>query len=295
VKPVPFRFQRPGDLAEALALLAQYGPEAWPIAGGQSLMPLLNMRVARPTVLVGLDRLPELAAVEVQDEKLVLGAMVRQAPIVVDKHVSSHIPLLAAATRLVGNAIVRNRGTIGGSLAHGDHSAEIPAAVMVLDSELVLQSHERTRVVRAREFYLGSHESVRQPDELLIEVRTPIRRRGGHGFCEVSKRAGDPAIAGAAAVMSVNEGVVDEVELVTFGLGVPAASCWAVGELVGQAPSSVLINSVADEAAETAPQFSDPRAPASYRRRALRACVARALTAAQTPPTPEEDPREEDR
>ena len=199
MKPAPFRYARPATAAEAVALLAAGGGEAKLLAGGQSLVPLLNMRLVRPAVLVDLNGARELERIDpAPDGGLVLGSLVRHADIAAAPLVRERAPLLAEAARHVGHTAIRNRGTLGGSLAHADPAAELPAALLALDATLGLLGPRGLRRVAAGEFFRGLLVTALAEDELLAEVTVPAAPRGW-GFVEIARRPGDFALAGVAA------------------------------------------------------------------------------------------------
>lgn len=198
MKPPDFEYSRPASLAEALGLL---GPETSVLAGGQSLVPLLSMRLASPEHLVDINRLAELDYVRVADGTVRVGALARHARVLADKAAREAQPLLAKALRFVAHPAVRNRGTVVGSLVHADPAAEMPAVLAVLGGSVRLVSVRGERVVPASEFFLGPLESARQPDELAVEAIFPALPPGtGTGFTEISRRRGDYAICGVAVV-----------------------------------------------------------------------------------------------
>jgi carbon-monoxide dehydrogenase medium subunit len=191
MKPAPFRYARVASAAEAVAILAAGAGEAKLLAGGQSLVPLLNMRLVRPAVLVDLNGARELERIGPEpDGGLVLGALVRHTDLATSPLVRERAPLLAAAARHVGHAAIRNRGTLGGSLAHADPAAELPAALVALDAELALLGPRGSRRVAAAEFFRGLLSTALAADELLTEVRVPASPPGW-GFAEVARRPGD--------------------------------------------------------------------------------------------------------
>ncbi|MDP6706470.1 MAG: xanthine dehydrogenase family protein subunit M [Alphaproteobacteria bacterium] len=218
MKPAPFRYLRPETLAEALALLAEHGDEAQVLAGGQSLMAMANMRLARPGVVVDINRLPGLAGIEVDGETVRIGALTRYRALERSAIVAEQLPLVAAALPHVGHVAIRNRGTIGGSLALADPAAELPACAVALDAEIVLTSQAGERAVPARDFFLGLYETARRPDELLTEIRFPTPRPNqAVGFDELARRHGDFAIVGLAASADIDGGRFSNARLVFFG------------------------------------------------------------------------------
>jgi CO/xanthine dehydrogenase FAD-binding subunit len=200
VKPAPFEYRAPASVEEALPLL---GLDSAVLAGGQSLVPLLNLRLARPELVVDVNGLAELDYLRSGDGALRIGAMTRQVALERSEAVRRGWPLLHKAVRLVGHRQIRSRGTVGGSVAHADPAAELPAALLALGASFHLRSAGRARRVGAEEFFLGPLETVREPDELLVEVEVPeLPEAAGGGFAEYARTHGDFATAGAVAVVA---------------------------------------------------------------------------------------------
>ena len=214
MKPPPFRYLRPASLDEALAALAEHGPEAKILAGGQSLVPLLNFRIARPAVIVDVNGLRELDGVRGDDGTVCVGATVRQsAPEL------GGIPLVAECLPHVGHFVTRNRGTVGGSIAHADAAAELPLALTVLGGDVVVRSAREERVVPAEEFFVGPYTTVLGPGELVVETRWPSFRPAGTAFEEFALRRGDYALAMAACVLRVEDGAVADARVGVGAVG----------------------------------------------------------------------------
>lgn len=200
VKPAPFDYRAPASVEEALPLL---GDDTAVLAGGQSLLPLLNLRLARPELVVDVNGLAELDYIRADDGPLRIGALTRQATLERSALVQERWPLLHKAVRLVGHAQIRSRGTVGGSVVHADPAAELPVALTALDARFHLRSAAGTRVVTAPELFLGALYTAREPDELLVEIEVPAQPDGaGSGFVEHARTHGDFATAGAAAVVA---------------------------------------------------------------------------------------------
>jgi 2-furoyl-CoA dehydrogenase FAD binding subunit len=201
MKPVNFDYYRPDTVEEALALLAEHGEEARVIAGGQSLMALLNLRLAEPRALIDIAHLAELSYCRDTDDTMEIGAAVTQAQLLAQPGLAEAVPLLAQALPHVGHFQTRNRGTVCGSLAHGDPSSELPLCLATLEGEVVLRSKHGERVVKASQFQIGLLVTAREPDELVVAARYPLKRPGaGYAFAEVARRHGDFAIVSLAAV-----------------------------------------------------------------------------------------------
>jgi aerobic carbon-monoxide dehydrogenase medium subunit len=281
VKPAPFRYARPRTLGEALEALAAADGEAKVLAGGQSLVPMLNMRLARPALLVDVNGLPGLDTITpMANGRLAVGAMVRHADLARAPLIQERAPLLGAAARHVGHSAIRNRGTLGGSLAHADPAAELPAAVMALDAELTLASVRGSRTVPAGEFFQGLLVTVLQPDELLTEVHIPSDG-AGWGFAEFARRPGDFALAGVAGLL---RSVAHEPQrctsarLVGFGLGDAPVRFRTAENLVTGAIVDVEISQRAGRAAAEACQPPDDlHASAEYRRHLAAVLTAQVL------------------
>lgn len=202
MKPAPFDYLRPATVADALAALADGGDDARVIAGGQSLMPMLNMRLVQPRLLIDLGRLEELRTLRTGDGWLTVGAAVTQAEVLARPTLAREVPLLAAALPWVGHFQTRNRGTLCGSVAHADPSAETPLCLVATGGEVVLRNLRRRRSVAAADFFLGPLTTVKAADEIVECIRFPLARPGcGHAFREQSMRHGDFAIAACAATV----------------------------------------------------------------------------------------------
>ena len=286
MKPAPFKYFAPTALEEALALLAEYGDEARPLAGGQSLVPAMNFRLARPEVLVDLNRVPELFFVSEASGELRLGAMTRQRELERHALVAQHAPLLRETAPHIAHPQIRNRGTVGGSLAHADPAAELPAVMVALGARFRLQSAAGERWVAAEAFYEDVFTTTLEPEEMLVEVAVPpLPARSGWAFQEVARRHGDFALVGVAAVVSLDEQERcrdARVVLLSVGGG-PVRAEQAAQVLAGQKPETKLVEEAARVAAE---EDIDPpddlHATAGYRRHLARVLTRRALTEAFT-------------
>jgi aerobic carbon-monoxide dehydrogenase medium subunit len=275
-------YEAPTTVAEAIDLLAEHLDEASVLAGGQSLIPLLALRLARPAVLIDINGIDELSGVSATDGRVAVGAMTREYVAEESGIVADAVPLLAAALPLIGHEAIRSRGTIGGSLAHADPAAELPAVARALDAEFVVRGPSGMRVVPAAEWFEGYLTTSRRPDELLVEVSFPTAGRGtGISFQEVARRHGDFAIVGLAVSLTLSEGVVSDARLAFAGMSdVPVRAVDAEDLLVGERPSTELF----DEAARCATDDMDPPADlhgsSEYRKKVAAALVRRGLRAA---------------
>jgi aerobic carbon-monoxide dehydrogenase medium subunit len=292
MKPPRFDYHAPASVDEAVALLARYGGDAKILAGGQSLMPLLNFRLSRPAALVDLNRIPALAFIREEDGHLAFGAMTRQRAIEFSPVVAARLPLLREATRWVGHLPIRSRGTIGGSLAHADPSAEYPAVVTALDGEVIVRSPRGERRVAASELFQTYLTTTLAPDELLTEVRLPAMPPGaGYAFEEFARRHGDFAIVGIAAMVSVDGERCRLARLATAGAGpVPVRLRSAEQVLEASGVGDEAINAAARAAAGAVEPDSDIHASAAYRRHLTAVLTARAVRRAVAlagrPPAP---------
>jgi carbon-monoxide dehydrogenase medium subunit len=278
MKPPRFEYHAPRSVDEAVALLARYGGDAKPLAGGQSLVPLLNFRLARPAALIDLNRIPALAGIREVDGRVVFGAMTRQRTVEFSPVVTRRLPLLAEATRWVGHLPIRSRGTIGGSLAHADPSAEYPAVLTALDGTVVARGQKGERVLTATELFETYLTTSLGPDELLTEVRLPATPSGaGWAFEEFARRHGDFAIVGIAAALWRDAGRWT-VRLATAGAGpVPVRLREAEGIIERDGVGDKAVVAAAARAAELVQPDSDLHASADYRRNLTRVLTERAL------------------
>lgn len=266
MKPVAFEYCRPDTLAETLELLAEFGPEAMLLAGGMSLGAMLNMRLVRPTAVIDIKRVGGLDAVSLNGE-IRTGAVLRQAAALANPSLMGAVPLLALALPNVGHFQTRNRGTLGGSVAHADPSSEIPLALVTAGGSVELQSKRGTRRVPAREFFLDILTTVREPDELVTALIWPKAREGaGYAFAEIAQRHGDFAIVACAAQAVLKAD--GSLAYLAFGLG-GVESRPLVTEsaaFLGKRADAALAAEIADAAAAAVTPMSDFKATAEYRR-----------------------------
>ena len=279
MKPAPFAYEAPATIEEALALLVEHGDEAAVLAGGQSLVPMLNFRLARPRVLVDVNGLSGLDGVSAEDGVLRLGALTRTAAVERHPDVAARWPGVRQALEQVGHPQIRNRGTVGGSVAHADPAAELPAVLVALDGEVVLRSLDGSRVVPAGDFFLGPFTTVRRSNELVTEVRlkTPPRKST---FLEFARRHGDFALVGAFVAVDVEAGRVERARIGLCGASpAPVRARRAEGALGGRALDGEAIADAAQAASEEVDPWDDLHGPAEYRRHLAAVAVRRALTA----------------
>ena len=276
MKPPPFRYLRPASLEEALATLAAHGDEAKVLAGGCSLVPMLNMRLARPEVLVDVNGIDGLAEVRTDNGTVTTGAMLRQSALERSPELRRALPLAAACAPYIGHFVTRNRGTVGGSVAHADARGELPLALLTLGGSVLAQSQRGRRRIAAEDLFLSHFTSALAPDELLSEVHWPTAGPGcGYGFAETAQRHGDYALAMAACALRRRNGTVDEVRL---GLGAVADRPLLATEAAGVLAGYELDGPAGDDpvaeaarlAAAAAEPFEDLHASVAYRRHLVR-------------------------
>ena len=285
MKPPPFEYLAPRSLDEAVAALAEHGDEAKAMAGGQSLVPLLAFRLARPSVIVDLNGIGGLDGARLDGETLELGALTRQRDVERLPGLRERCPMIVEAIEQVGHVAIRNRGTVGGSLVHADPAAEWTALALGLEAELDVVGPSGTRTVPAREFLVSTFMTALEPDELL----TGVRMRGPNGrtgscFLELARRHGDFALAGVGALLTLDEsGVVADARIALIGVAETAVrSPSAEQRLVGHPPTSEVVAEAAGAVAGDLDPNSDIHASADYRRHVAGVLVRRALeTAAQ--------------
>jgi CO/xanthine dehydrogenase FAD-binding subunit len=282
MKLSPVDYEAPGTVSEAVDLLAEHLDEASVLAGGQSLIPLLALRLAQPAVLIDINGVEALSGVSVADGWVTIGAMTREYVAEESGTVADSVPLLAAALPLIGHEAIRSRGTVGGSLAHADPAAELPAVARALDAEFVVRGPSGERVVPAAEWFEGYLTTSRRPDELLTEVRFPAAARGtGISFQEVARRHGDFAMVGLATSVTLSDGAISDARLAFAGVSdVPVRAAGAEDLLVGQMPSAELFDEAAQRAAGDIDPPADLHGSAEYRKKVAAALVRRGLRAA---------------
>lgn len=283
VKAPAFEYHAPNSLEEVLALLAEHGDEAKVLAGGQSLIPLLAMRLARPAQVIDVNGIASLGGIDDRGDHLVFGAIVRErtaerSPIVRDK-----APLLAEALPFIGHVAIRNRGTIGGSIAHADASAELPAVAVATGAEMLVCSVRGERTLLAEDFFEGHFTTAMADDECLVEVRVPAAPAGaGWSFQEVARRPGDFALVGVAAMVALDSSSsIRECRISLLGVAPrPIRARSAEEALHGARPSAETFAAAAHEATAELKPASDLHASASVRRHLAGVTVRRALTTA---------------
>lgn len=281
MKPAPFSYHRADTVTEALSLIDEYGDDAKVLAGGQSLVPMLAMRLARFDNLIDIARIEDLAGISVGDAEVRIGATTPHSAVGADEHVAAAVPLLSLATPYIGHFQIRNRGTLGGSIAHADPAAEYAAVALALDARMEAVSSRGAREIPAAEFFTGFWENSMESDEILTAVRFPVwGARSGFAIREFSRRHGDFAIAGAVVGVQLDDSdTVHRCAIGLLGLGpTPIRAAAAEQALVGRRPGEVDLEEIG--AMSVAPLDSvagDLQGSAAYRKKVGATMVARAL------------------
>ncbi len=280
VKPAPFDYHAPESVAESVALLDEHGDDAKPLAGGQSLVPMLAMRLTRFEHIVDLNRVDELFGVAVGNGGVRIGAMTRQAVVETDAAVAERVPLLHLASPHIGHFQIRNRGTIGGSVAHADPASEYPAVMLALDGVAEIASASGTREASAAEFFESTFMTAVAPNELLVALRFPSwERPAGFAFDEIARRSGDFALAGAAVGIGTDgQGRINRAAVGMLGVGpTPRRAASVEAALMGLAAADADAAEIGRLAADDMDPVGDVHASAEYRRRAGSTLVGRVL------------------
>jgi len=286
VKPAWFDYYAPRSVDEALRILDDAGRDGRVLAGGQSLMPMLNLRVVSPAALVDINRIEALDRLHVGSDGLIVGALVRHADILRNAALREGWPLLAEATSLVAHPAIRNRGTVCGSLAHNDPAAEHPSVLVTLDGTVVVAGRGGRREVPAETFFTGMLSTALEPGEMVVEVRYPRPPAGtGTAFVEFARRLGDFAIAGAAAMLTVRDGVCERARLTIVGMGegpfrARAAELALTGRRLARNGHEDAFAEAVAKVVEAVNPSNDVHASAAYRRHLAGVMARRALDAA---------------
>ncbi len=279
MKAAAFDYHRPASVDAAVGLLAELGDEAKVLAGGQSLVPVMAMRLGRPEHIVDVNHVAELEGVTRSDGTLRVGALTRHRALDRDEVIGHAVPLLARAAPFIGHFQIRNRGTLGGSLAHADPAAELPAVVVALDAEIETRSVRGSRRIPAADFFVSAFMTALEPDELVTAVHLPVWGPGcGFAVAELARRHGDFAIAGAACGVAVEDGRVSRAAVGLIGMGsVPVRARQAEQALSGASVAEVDLAGLAHDAVATLQPPSDVHGSGAYRRRVAAHMIARAL------------------
>lgn len=276
--PAPFEYERATSVDHALALLDRSGPESRVIAGGHSLLPMMKLRLAQADVLIDINDLTDLSYVRLDGSDIAIGALTRHAQILDSPVLREHYRIFQEAEHVIADPIVRNRGTIGGSLCQADPSEDLSAVCAALGASMVLRSSAGTRMVTAREFHRGAYETAAAANELLTEVRVPVRPGAGSAYQKVERRAGDWAVAAAGAFVQLDGGTVRDVGIGITAVGAPQfCAPDAEMSLRGKAPSEENLTAAAQLAAAATSPAVDQRGPVDYKRHLAGELVLRAL------------------
>jgi carbon-monoxide dehydrogenase medium subunit len=284
--PAPFEYERATSVDHALELLQRFGPETRLLAGGHSLLPMMKLRLAAPEHIVDIDDLAaELGYIDEQSGEVRIGAMTRHRELLESELLAERLPIFADAERVIADPVVRNRGTIGGALCQADPAEDLSAVCAALDAKLVIRGLGGERVLDMREFHRGPYETAVGEGEMLIEVRVPLSRSAGSAYEKVERRAGDWAVAAAAASVRCANGIVERAGIALTAVGAEVTSADAEAALNGKEPSEELLAEAARIAAAASRPVTDQRGSTEYKRhvvqelahRALRRATARAL------------------
>ncbi len=283
MKPAPFEYVAPESLEETTSLLGEHGEVGKILAGGQSLGPLLNMRLASPEILIDINRVGELSYLRQRDGFLEVGALARQRTVERSPAIPRKWPLIVDAMPYVGHMTLRNRGTVCGSLAHADPAAELPAVAIALDAEMRVVGPRGERTLPAKDFFVSYMTTNLEADELLAETRFPVPgSRTGQAWFEIARRHGDYALVGVAATLTLREdGMCEGARLIYTGVApVPFPAQEATGLLAGERPAEELFAEVAETASGESQPGGDVHATAGYRKHLVRVLTRRALAKA---------------
>jgi carbon-monoxide dehydrogenase medium subunit len=284
--PPPLEYERATSVEGAIAALERHGPEARIIAGGHSLLPMMKLGLASPEYLIDINDLHELSYIREEGNQIAIGALTRHVELLESELLAEHFAIFRDAELVIADPVVRNRGTIGGSLCQGDAAEDLSAVCVALQAKAILRGPGGERVVGLDEFHIGPYMTAVKDGELLTEVRLPLRRGGGSAHEKVERRAGDWAIAAASAAVWIDGGRIVDAGIALSAVGPTSVhAARAAGALHGNSPSEELFAEAGKMAAEDCSPFADGRGPVDYKRhlagvltkRALRRAVARAL------------------
>jgi carbon-monoxide dehydrogenase medium subunit len=280
--PAAFQYRKATSVEHALMLLAEYGPESMVVAGGHSLLPMMKLRLAHPEALVDINDLTELTGVRVEGGDLVIGAMTRHADLLASVEAGTHFPILHDAERVIADPIVRNRGTVGGSLCQAYPSEDLSAVFAALGASVVIHGPSGVRTAAARDFFVGPYETVVAPGELMAEIRVPLRPSVS-AYVKVDRRAGDWAVGAAGVVLTISAGVITAAGVGLTALGAPRFVAEEAEDfLTGGPPDEERFVEAGRIAALHCRPTADQRGPVDYKRHLAGELVARALRRASS-------------
>ncbi|THD63221.1 MAG: xanthine dehydrogenase family protein subunit M [Bradyrhizobium sp.] len=280
MKASAFAYARATSVADALALLAAHGDGAKVLSGGQSLMPAMNLRLISPELIVDIGGLAELRGVAVSGDVLKIGALTRHAELLRSPEIAAHAPLLAEAVAHVAHPAIRNRGTLGGSLAHADPAAELPACMLALNATVVISGPSGERRMAAEDFFTGIYETALSAQELLVAVELPVARKSsGYFFDEFARRHGDYAIVGLAAQAIVKDGIFADLRLAFFAVGDRPTLAKAAARLVGAVVTPAILSEASTALSKELDPQQDQQASVSMRRHLAKVLLGRCVSA----------------
>jgi carbon-monoxide dehydrogenase medium subunit len=280
MKASAFAYARATSVADALALLAAHGDGAKVLSGGQSLMPAMNLRLICPELIVDINGIAELRGIAVKGDVLEVGALMRHVDLLRSSEIAAHAPLLAQAIAHIAHPAIRNRGTLGGSLAHADPASELPACMLALNATIVISGPAGERRMAAEEFFTGIYETDLSAQELLVAVELPVaRKNAAHFFDEFERRHGDYAIVGLAAQAIVKDGIFADLRLAFFAVGDRPVLAKAATKLVGIEVTAAMLSDASTALGEELDPQEDQQASVSMRRHLAKVLLARCVSA----------------
>ena len=280
MKASAFSYARATSIGNALELLATHGDNAKVLSGGQSLMPAMNLRLLAPELLVDIGDLTELKGIEINGDMLRIGALTRHVDLMNSSDIAAHAPLLTEAIAHVAHPAIRNKGTLGGSLAHADPASELPACMLALDATIIVRGNDGERRIAADDFFTGIYETALSPEELLVAVELPIAPRNStHFFHEFARRHGDYAIVGMAAQAIVREGVFTYLRIALFAVGDRPVLAAAAARLIGVAVTPEILAAASAALGEELDPQEDQQASPEMRRHLAKVLLARGMAA----------------
>ncbi len=280
MKASAFSYARATSVGNAIELLVAHGDGAKVLSGGQSLMPAMNLRLVAPELIVDIGDLAELRGIAVSGDILTIGALTRHADLLKSSEIAAHAPVLTEAIAHVAHPAIRNRGTIGGSLAHADPASELPACMVALNATIIVRGPDGERRIAAAEFFTGIYETVLSAQELLVAVELPVaQENSAHFFCEFARRHGDYAIVGLAAQAVVENDTLTDFRPVLFAVGDRPVLTKAAAKLLKANVTSVLLSEASDSLGEELDPPEDQQASSSMRRHLAKVLLARCVSA----------------
>jgi aerobic carbon-monoxide dehydrogenase medium subunit len=280
MKASAFSYARATSVGNAIELLVAHGEGAKVLSGGQSLMPAMNLRLVSPEMIVDIGDLAELRGITVKGDVIHIGALTRHAELLNSREITTHAPLLTEAVAHVAHPAIRNRGTIGGSLAHADPAAELPACMVALNATIIINGPSGERRVPAEDFFTGIYETVLSAQELLVAVELPVaQKKSAHFFCEFARRHGDYAIVGLAAQATVENDTLADLRAVFFAVGDRPVLAKASAKLLGKAVTPALLSEASDDLSKEFDPPEDQQANGAMRRHLAKVLLRRCVSA----------------